>query len=256
MNPSLHDLVAGLEHSARPTSELAGNPQAIPHGKGVYAIWSDPAGWRDLVAGYETVRAAGALPAAVTSTPVPGLCDGPIYLGKAERSLRARAWRSHFGERSTHQSTLRRTLAALLGASRGWTYAPRRGPDADGQPPRISAHNFRLDATADGQLRQWMLEHLRLGWCEIADVADLRAAEADLISALRPPLNLTHAKGPMRDAARAARALIADALMGGDMPSAARTAASFAEGPQPGLPTPRETWAWPEPPPAESSSVA
>jgi hypothetical protein len=54
----------------------------------------------------------------------------------------------------------------------------------------------------EARLTAWMTAYLRVSWCEHPATGDV---EADVIRALRPPLNVDHASGPVRDLVVAAR---------------------------------------------------
>jgi hypothetical protein len=187
----------------------------VPACRGIYAVWCDDGGWLGLLAGYDRVVDDGGVARAPTTQSDLNLpADGLLYIGKAERSLRARDWRTHFCSGKTHQSTLRRSLAALLGPARGWAYEPRNGPSRLGAPvTRIAARNFRLASDAqERELTDWMHRHLALGWAKRPDEQQLAALEERLVREKGPPLNLTHAIGDLGRAAKAARARIADDL--------------------------------------------
>lgn len=126
--------------------------------------------------------------------------DGLLYVGKAERSLAARDVRQHFGTGRTGRSTVRRTFAALLEHSALLWPVPRAG----GRPSSKSPATFDLSERSEEALTQWMVDHLALRvWVPEVPVA-LGDIEKRVITAWRPPLNLTHA-GP-RPHIKAARA--------------------------------------------------
>lgn len=126
--------------------------------------------------------------------------DGLLYVGKAERSLAVRDVRQHFGTGKTGRSTVRRTFAALLEHSALLWPVPRAG----GEPPNKRPATFDLSERSEEALTQWMVDHLVLRvWAPDAPVA-LGDIEKQVITAWRPPLNLTHA-GP-RPHIKAARA--------------------------------------------------
>lgn len=85
-------------------------------------------------------------------------------------------------------STLRRTLAGLLLESEG--YRTRR------------TDRVVLTDTDEIRLTSCMETHLRLSWCEHTTP---REVELAIIEKLKPPLNVDHASGPLRDAVKAAR---------------------------------------------------
>ena len=92
---------------SRIDSDQAGNP-------GLYAVFGSASTWKQL--------GLGAPPD-----------DRPLYAGKAEKTFAARDVRDHFGagrhgaQSPTGSSTLRRSLAALLAAERGYRGIPETG---------------------------------------------------------------------------------------------------------------------------------
>jgi hypothetical protein len=163
---TVDEVIAALR---APLRALDDDLASLPRAKGLYAWWV----------------ASGALP------DLPGLphpVHGSVrtlYVGLAA-NLRARITRNHM--RRSGSSTLRRTLAGLLLAEQGlrtrWT--------------------DRVVLVDDDELRltDWMREHLLLSYCENDDP---RLVEAEAIRRLRPPLNIDHASGPVRDTVRSAR---------------------------------------------------
>src|SRR5436190_432225 len=97
-DPGVADLaatVAAAHAALQQPGPLDGAEARVPNRPGLYAIYGDAMTWAELQ--------LGAPP------------DGrPLYLGKAEDSLVTRDLRTHFGDGRTGQSTLRRSLAALL----------------------------------------------------------------------------------------------------------------------------------------------
>jgi hypothetical protein len=95
---------------------------------------------------------------------------------------------THNHLRRSGSSTLRRTLAGLLMDEQGlrtrWT----------DRVVLIDHHELRLTA--------WMREQLLLSWCQHDKP---RQVEADLITRLRPPLNIDYTNGPLCDVIREAR---------------------------------------------------
>jgi GIY-YIG catalytic domain-containing protein len=140
----------------------------VPRAPGLYAWWAHPA----------------VLPA--MTGPAHPADDGLrlLYVGLAT------ALRSRLGQhtRRTGSSTLRRTLAGLL-------------LDAEGYRTRWTDRVVLVDAD-EARLTAWMTENLRVSWCTHPDPG---AVEGEVIRRLRPPLNVDHASGPLRDAVRSAR---------------------------------------------------
>jgi hypothetical protein len=135
-------------------------PATVPAEPGLYAWWSRP----------------GALPG-ISGPPHPEAGYELLYVGIARSSamsratLRTRVVGNHL-RGTTGQSTLRRTLAALLHQREGWTSRftdrPLLAPDDE----------LRLNA--------WMGQHLALSWTVHEQPWTV---EADVIAELEPPLN-------------------------------------------------------------------
>lgn len=142
---------------------------ALPTGAGLYAWW--------------------AAPEVLPALPGPPHPSDPqlrlLYVGIAS-NLRRRITANHL--RRSGSSTLRRTLAGLL-------------LDTEHYRTRWTD---RVVLINDDELRltEWMSTHLRLSWCENPMPA---ALEPGIIATLRPPLNVDHATGPLRDVVKAAR---------------------------------------------------
>lgn len=133
--------------------ELVAAATQLGRGSGVYAWWATPAVFPDL----------------------PGPPNGTdpsyrlLYIGRAT-SLRGRILRNHL--RRSGSSTLRRTLAGLLG-SEGYR----------------TTWTDRVVLTPEDEVRltAWMYAHLRLTWAEEEEPSSV---EAELVSRLHPPLNV------------------------------------------------------------------
>ncbi|MER3391041.1 MAG: hypothetical protein RIC81_00840 [Microcella pacifica] len=133
----------------------------------------------------------------------------PLYVGKAQKSLASRDVRVHFSigtpsGSTTGQSTLRRSLAALLVDHLQLRPVPR-----EKAPPHRFAM-FALDEPSDARLTEWMHEHLRLAtWVMPAEAGvSLGAVESAVITRLVSPLNLSGSPNPQFDL-KAARARMA-----------------------------------------------
>jgi hypothetical protein len=90
--------------------------------------------------------------------------------------------------RRTGSSTLRRTLAGLL-------------LDEQGYRTRWTDRVVLVDED-EIRLTDWTAENLRVSWCVHPGP---RTVEGEVIRALRPPLNVDHASGPVCDAVKAGR---------------------------------------------------
>ena len=176
------DALASLALPGLPISEAAATVPAKP---GLYAVHGSALAWSDLgIAGRE-----------------PGIS---LYAGKAQKSLASRDVRVHFGigasgGSTTGQSTLRRSLAALLVDQLQLRPVPR-----EKAPPHRFAM-FALDEPSDGRLTEWMHEHLRLApWVMPAEAGvALVAVESAVITRWVPPLNLKGSPSPSRELSNA-----------------------------------------------------
>lgn len=156
----------------------------FPKGRGLYAI---------------SEATPSCVEAGTLDAPVgPG---GPLYIGKAEKSLTRRDVRQHFGTGKTRWSTVRRSFAALLRDELGLMPVPRATASATLTAPAT----FTLTEESDVVLTEWMTEHLALRvWTPPSNVV-LAAVEREVIADLNPPMNLTHAgPRPLLKAARKA----------------------------------------------------
>lgn len=128
----------------------------------------------------------------------------PLYVGKAERTLKGRDVRTHFATGKTGGSTVRRSLAGLLASDL----------DLRGQPrnPDIAAYyaNFGLEAAGDARLTAWMVEHLRLAVWPSPPGTDLDDIETKVLVALMPPLNLAKVRTSWFGQVDAGRRVLAD----------------------------------------------
>jgi hypothetical protein len=165
-SPDRADIITRLV--ANPTDP--GDVRAdAPATAGLYAWWAPP-----------TV-----LPALV-GPPHPAVADlRVLYVGLATR-LRSRLASNHLGRSGS--STLRRTLAGLL-------------LDEYGLRTRWTDRVVLVDDD-ETRLTDWMSTNLRVSWCEHPAPRDV---EGEIIRALRPPLNVDHATGPMVEIVKSAR---------------------------------------------------
>lgn len=131
--------------------------------------------------------------------------DRPLYVGKAEKSLRSRDMRVHFGTGRTGGSTVRRSLASRLHAELDLIACPRN----TAKPERFA--NFGLEPDGDARLTRWMNDHLTLmtwTWPAPMDVA-LGDVETDVLRTFLPPLNIDKVDTPWRRELKASRAVLA-----------------------------------------------
>ncbi|MEX2374866.1 MAG: GIY-YIG nuclease family protein [Dehalococcoidia bacterium] len=124
--------------------------------------------------------------------------QGPIYIGRAEDSIRKRIATEHLSD--TGRSTLRRSYGALLKNELSLLARPRRG---GGAPPRDEAFTHYI-FEPDGELRltDWMRSHLTVA---PAPTPTPKPVQEELISRYGPPLNLTGWDNPWRQQIKDAR---------------------------------------------------
>lgn len=140
----------------------------LPAGRGLYAVWAPATAWMQLDVGKPVGQ--------------------PLYVGKAEKSLRHRVAGTHLRSGRTGSSTLRRTLAALLRADQQLIARPRN-PE---RPAQVS--NYGLDEASEQRLQTWIDQHLEVAvWTPVDDQAALGRLEHAAIVAwpAPPPLNLS-----------------------------------------------------------------
>lgn len=193
-SPVARDLAAILSDAVSVLRGPAASVDDLDHQKtghpGLYAFHASPATWDEL--------GLGVPPDA-----------RPLYVGKAESTLASRDVEGHFGMRErgvqspTGSSTLRRSLAALLAAERGYRGIPRN----PAKPGHFS--NFGLTEEHDHDLSAWMKDRLTLALWPHDDVAALDAVETQALQQLVPPLNLAKVATPWDDQVKAARKVLA-----------------------------------------------
>lgn len=133
--------------------------------------------------------------------------DGrPLYIGKAEHSLKARDLRQHFESGGTGSSTVRRTFAAMLRDVLGLRGVPR-----DKANPRKWSH-YALGDEHEDALTAWMRTNLTLAvWAKPPECDDLHAVEKGVLAKFVPSLNLQdNSTSTWRSAVRKARRVMAD----------------------------------------------
>lgn len=174
-------VLAGKQHT------IADTEQHIGDIAGLYAIYGMASIWQQLGLGDPPD-------------------DRPLYVGKAEVSLKARDIKQHFGTGATASSTVRRTLAAMLRDACGFRGVPR-----DKAKPGKFSH-YALDDEHEAELTAWMRENLTLSvWAKPVECADLHAVEKGVLAKLVPPLNIQdNATSQWRAIVRKARRAMAD----------------------------------------------
>lgn len=178
--------LAGLS----PPGRAIDDPQLLSaDGPGLYAIYGSPDVWVELGLG---------------SPPD----HRPLYVGKAEHSLKSRDVKQHFGTGSTGSSTVRRSLAALL----------REPLQLKAQPRNISNPdhfaNYSVAREGDERLTRWMHQNLRLAlWIRPGD-ASLTELERMVLRHWLPPLNGKEVKTPWTAFVSGARKAMAQEARG------------------------------------------
>jgi hypothetical protein len=179
------DALAALRGPAVSVSRIDADQRRNP---GLYAVFGSASTWKQL--------RLGAPPD-----------DRPLYVGKAEKTLAARDVQDHFGagrreaQSPTGSSTLRRSLAALLAAERGYRGVPRN-PD---NPGYFSCYGLSIEHDED--LSQWMARRLRLALWPQSGVK-LATIETAVLIELVPPLNIEKVVTPWRRQVKTARAVL------------------------------------------------
>lgn len=165
---------------------IAEAEQHVPDGPGLYGIYSESDVWRQLGLGDPPD-------------------DRPLYVGKAEVSLKARDLKQHFSSGSTGSSTVRRTFAAMLRDAFGFRGVPR-----DKAKPGKFSH-YALGDEHEIALTAWMRASLTLAaWVKPPGCADLHAVEKSVLAKLVPPLNLQdNSRSPWLKQVKSARKVMA-----------------------------------------------
>jgi hypothetical protein len=122
--------------------------------------------------------------------PFPAGAKGLIYIGSSS-NLRQRDFETHFGDKGSGFSTLRRSLGAILKDVLNLT-AIRRGPGRS----RSNITSYMFDPEGEKRLTLWMAENLEVGFCQIDD--GYKEIEKGLIVELEPVLNLKDWNNPHR----------------------------------------------------------
>jgi hypothetical protein len=115
---------------------------------------------------------------------------GLLYVGKSESSLRARDRRTHFASGRSGQSTLRRTLGAILKDELGLKCIPRK----DERPKDQDFRCYRFQDDGEERLTVRMRRNLEVGYVLAAPYGiPVKLLEDMIKEALKPPLNLDSA---------------------------------------------------------------
>lgn len=154
----------------------------LPDESGLYALWASSTAALNAI-GVTDER----------------LLDAPLYVGKAEDSIRKRVAGTHFRSGKTGWSTVRRTFAGLLDLQS----IPRQGNSAIER--RTS--NYGLTPTDEERLTSWMVTSLLVRAAPVA-VTEIRETEHAVTVVLEPALNIKNAAwaSELRTRAKASRA--------------------------------------------------
>jgi hypothetical protein len=163
---------------------IAAAESSVPPKSGLYAIYGAAKVWKQLGLGRNPD-------------------DRPLYIGKAEDSLRNRDLRDHFGDGRTGSSTVRRSFAALL-RDRLSLRAMPRNPN---KPAYFASYGLSPDD--DAKLTAWMREHLTIAVWPSDGKRPLAADEGDQLAQYLPPLNLAGVITEWSGSVSAARAEMA-----------------------------------------------
>jgi len=110
-----------------------------------------------------------------------------IYIGKTESSQEKRDEETHFCSGGTKNSTLRRSLGAILREELQLIPMPRSYTEKTEK--RFT--NFCFDERGEKLLTEWMKDNLSLSFWEFdGSVDEMKAFEIDIIQELVPILNL------------------------------------------------------------------
>lgn len=132
----------------------------LPSEAGIYAIYADDQAWADL--GLQGDRG-------------PGL----LYVGLTLGGLDHRVVQTHFSNRKTPWSIVRRTLAGLL----------QPMLDLEVAEESVAGHrHFGLVPKSDRALSKWMRAHLQVGFWQSPKLAELQSMERILLEQGQPPL--------------------------------------------------------------------
>lgn len=132
----------------------------------------------------------------LANTILAGVAPGTlIYIGKSADPLPKRVARTHAATGKTGQSTLRRTLGAILRDTLELVPIPRK----DG-----NASHYGFEAEGDEALTQWTAKSLEARWVPLP-LDQVRAKEKEMIGKYRPMLNLTGFTNKLSPVIRALR---------------------------------------------------
>jgi hypothetical protein len=156
---------------------------ALPKMPGLYALHASPKVWQEL--GLDPEKE-----------------ETPLYVGKAEESLRKRVADTHLNSKRTGSSTLRRSFAALL----HHTYAFRAVPRKDMDPTEKDRQNYKLATPEqENRLTGWMRANLSVAVWTSGSADPLADIEDAVVAQLTPPLNVDAIRTKNNRTVKAAR---------------------------------------------------
>lgn len=156
------------------------DPASLPALAGIYSFWATGS---DTLVDLGLLHVEGEEP----------LVARPLYIGKAEDSLRDRVAGTHFKVGKTGRSTARRTFAALLGLQ-----SCKRSTSAGSLTPKQMNRlciNYGLVSEDEKRLSDWMTTKLVIR-AVASSYEPLESVEYGLKLLRRPPLNIQKAPWP------------------------------------------------------------
>ena len=112
-----------------------------------------------------------------------------IYIGKTESSQRQRDLNTHFATGKTGNSTVRKSIGALLNIKYKLNPIPRN--DSDYLKGRLS--QFKFDLNSEEKISDWMKNNFAISFYECEQSKDLiDKIETDIIEKIKPILNIDY----------------------------------------------------------------
>ena len=111
-----------------------------------------------------------------------------IYVGKAEDSLTKRDLKTHFSDRGTGRSTLRRSIGSIFKTDFRSIAFTRNGT-----LDQTAIDKYKFDSVGENKLTLWMKQNLEIGFWEFDNEKEsetLYDLERKVINKLRPTLDL------------------------------------------------------------------
>ncbi len=149
----------------------------LSEGPGLYGIYGDEEAWAMLGFGERTNH-------------------GLLYLGSTLDGLNRRVLLTHFANRKSPWSIVRRSLASLL--------RDELGLEIDPGSPDIHRH-FGLASKSDRALSKWMRNRLEVGFWASDDLVELQLVEQEALAAWSPGLCPYAAPAQQRERIETAR---------------------------------------------------